>query len=1451
MDSTSEFGFSEFDSEDSWLDVDDNASAASSSEDETQTYVKRFTEWQQGEFRAEAAGMVSSIKETDFWYWTTKNSPELRAKQNIVNIFRCREILMNMVLVKCTKDLEDRYAYTFRRVKGSGAGKEPGQSEHKRISDDFLRIPVGKTQGFFPGAAVWLSQGGVNFCASHFPLPLTAQVRYVDREQIDIVLDNWLLEVGSPEEDMHRRLVSSLPANSPWAPRKVVEGADADGTTQVVPAAKDGDHPRAGAHLWRFDLGPHLNEHRKTMAAIEKMRKAVDDVDLQDLFRSHGFDIFKFRHLVLTGGCPDSFPPHFGVELSISDAQKKLMFRGIPRRNERGEEPPKPRRFNRVVPAENTSNADFVRLDDSQRAAAENALRARVHLMQGPPGTGKTTTICAMTERIVKEFEKNRSSSSGERRCPVLLAADSNAAVNAMFRGLLEKTCIRSILRVGGDYSLQPDQKKFTLQRKLRRMPQYSKMRRLEATARQLFLKGELEEADRLRGYAKFLQKQMTKQILDGADVVLASFMSCGSNKCFPGNYAFQTVITDEASQATEPRSLCAVARCHGQLILVGDHKQLPPVVKAEDPPALREGLSVSLFERLRDLATQCGWPAECTSMLMTNYRMHPQIRQWPSNQFYENKIMDADCVAEPRIPAWDVSYPDPTRQAVHFVDTGLFAGAGENEDRDRMSAKNQVEARLVVHFVTSLLKQQFDPTRVCIISPYNGQVRLLKKLLEKELTPEVAEKIRVGSVDSFQGSENDIIVLSFVRSRELGFLVDPRRLNVALTRAKRMLVAFGDRALLRRSSVFRSWLDYVDGLPQRSTDGKGDRNAFAEAVFPKETFGRISNLKISPALSDVPVPVSFRVDRCLFDDLNDQTETALIDRYLEDLSKPRDALQSVSHIMLRHVLRHKLGEVEFEADERFGTRDGAKQVGDEFETAFQDRVLENPQNRGVAWRTEKQLQQDLGMLDAQGNNVLDNMDVAEKEEWFKSHRNRILATPDFLFDAPGVLIGNRRVRWVDCKATYGSAALLLAGLKQGLRREGHFVNQILKYQRAYGPGAVVFKHGFSEGFAEALAPRLECTHLDDGPLLLGPLLPAEGTRAGTRNVFSAFLQTLEDRAAEGGDVDPITPSTSADNEERGFSPSGDSTESLFDATITLGSPNSAQVCRFGDDCKRPDCNFEHPGRKTWKEEMAEECRYGVSCKRPGCWFRHSCGRGPGIVCAPVTRCYFRDSGGRCTNPDCRYCCVHPESPVTAAGAIATKNEHVLVVRDLRQKIDGHVRSVVSDAEFLAHFKQFGNCISARVKRDRAGENRGFGFVHFGDAAAAQRAVDAPFQPPAASKPCPVSFKTGAAALPQTNAGELRQRRFYRMPVALDPDQDSTLHHVRIIGADVAKKAKKDGLYDMVAEDEVMARSLQKEQEADEKLEPIAGSSTDPIETPLPTEEFIGPSVVDAPGCIL
>ena len=458
-------------------------------------------------------------------------------------------------------------------------------------------------------------------------------------------------------------------------------------------------------------------------------------------------------------------------------------------------------------------------LNDSQLVAVRHVISAQdVAIIHGPPGTGKTTTLVQAILETVRR----------ERR--VLVCAPSNTAVDLLTEKLAERGV--NVIRLGNPSRVSDLLLQHTLDAGVMAHASYSKMHAMRQTAeqhretasehvrnfgfeeqqRRQWLR---EEARTLRQAADDLERFMTEDVLESVQVITCTLV--GASHRHIRHLSFETVFIDEAAQALEPGCWIPIAK--GQrLVLAGDHHQLPPTVKSEQ--AAREGLRETLFEKCIQRQPNTA------RMLNVQYRMHAHIMGFSSEKFYGGQLLPHQSVRHADLEAYDPRFaPD---LPVEFIDT---AGCGYQELAipESRSTANPEEAHLLLERLAQLL-ERCDPTEqdqrpiskglsIGVIAPYRAQINYLKDAIEDSAVLNdllLQRRLSVGTVDSFQGQERDIIAITLTRSNpqgEIGFLSDIRRMNVGMTRARRKLLLVGDSATLCSHPFFVELLAYVKGV--------------------------------------------------------------------------------------------------------------------------------------------------------------------------------------------------------------------------------------------------------------------------------------------------------------------------------------------------------------------------------------------------------------------------------------------------------------------------------------------------------------------------------------------------------------------------------------------------------------------------------------------------------------
>ncbi|KAF8305833.1 P-loop containing nucleoside triphosphate hydrolase protein, partial [Clavulina sp. PMI_390] len=450
-------------------------------------------------------------------------------------------------------------------------------------------------------------------------------------------------------------------------------------------------------------------------------------------------------------------------------------------------------------------------LNASQVRAVACMLGNRLSLIQGPPGTGKSKTIVEAVRVLKKHFRVP---------IPLVVCTYTNVAVDNLVESF--SNCGLNPLRVGFAGRVPDHLHNYTLDAKIEahsskpvideiRAKLDNAERALERVEASLGRSGSRKlTTDTSEKVAKLTKKrckssnleatlaqlrrqkwtretEMLTEIVQTADVVCTTMITsaCAALQVID----FPVVFIDEASMSTEPASLIPIMRGSQHVALVGDHKQLPPVVVSND--ALSGGLG---------------------------YRMHPGISHFPNSEFYDYQLKDGtrpDADWTPPLSAFL-----PINPVTGATSSAVFLNHMSRETRRARSTMNANEAEIVCRIIEDLLLQNPNlmGKDIGVIAPYVAQIKLLTTMLredpERRATFEdVLGKYRalevplveVKTVDGFEGREKDVIIFSTVRSNaagQIGFLADRRRLNVGLTRARRGLFVLGNAQTLMKGKV-------------------------------------------------------------------------------------------------------------------------------------------------------------------------------------------------------------------------------------------------------------------------------------------------------------------------------------------------------------------------------------------------------------------------------------------------------------------------------------------------------------------------------------------------------------------------------------------------------------------------------------------------------------------------
>ncbi|VFQ59069.1 unnamed protein product [Cuscuta campestris] len=293
--------------------------------------------------------------------------------------------------------------------------------------------------------------------------------------------------------------------------------------------------------------------------------------------------------------------------------------------------------------------------------------------------------------------------------------------------------------------------------------------------------------------------------ILSEAVIVFSTLSFSGSPVFSKLNHGFDVVIIDEAAQAVEPSTLIPLSNGCKQVFLVGDPVQLPATVTSD--VAKKFGYETSLFKRLQ----MAGYPVQ---MLKTQYRMHPEIRSFPSREFYDDALEDGADIEVQTKRAWHKyrCFGPFCFFDIHEGKESKSTGSGSSMNVDEVEFVLVIYRKLVARY-----QELKSSSKFAIISPYRSQVNLIKQKFKEMFGVDSEHFVDVNSVDGFQGREKDVVIFSCVRASEsggIGFVQDFRRMNVALTRARSSVLVVGSASTLRRD---KHWGNLITSAEERN----------------------------------------------------------------------------------------------------------------------------------------------------------------------------------------------------------------------------------------------------------------------------------------------------------------------------------------------------------------------------------------------------------------------------------------------------------------------------------------------------------------------------------------------------------------------------------------------------------------------------------------------------------
>ncbi|XP_070308396.1 5'-3' DNA helicase ZGRF1 isoform X4 [Odocoileus virginianus] len=428
----------------------------------------------------------------------------------------------------------------------------------------------------------------------------------------------------------------------------------------------------------------------------------------------------------------------------------------------------------------------------ASRRSVEEAKELAVHtlpitIIHGVFGAGKSYLLAVVILFFVQLFEKCEALRVGNARpWKLLISSSTNVAVDRVLLGLLslgfEKFVrvgsVRKIARPVLPYSLYAGSEN-----------ENEQLKELHA-----LMKEDLTPMERVYVRKSIEQHKLgtNKTLLKQVQVVGVTCAACP----FPcmNDLKFPVVVLDECSQMTEPASLLPIARFECEkLILVGDPKQLPPTIQGSDA-AHENGLEQTLFDRLCLMGHK-------PILLRTQYRCHPTISAIANDLFYEGHLVNGISATE-RSPL------------LEWLPTLCFYDVKGLEQIERgNSFHNVAEAAFTLKLIQSLVASGIAGAMIGVITLYKSQMHKLCHLLSAvDFNHPNMKAVQVSTVDAFQGAEKEIIILSCVRTRQVGFIDSEKRMNVALTRGRRHLLIVGNLACLRKNRLWGRVIQHCEG---------------------------------------------------------------------------------------------------------------------------------------------------------------------------------------------------------------------------------------------------------------------------------------------------------------------------------------------------------------------------------------------------------------------------------------------------------------------------------------------------------------------------------------------------------------------------------------------------------------------------------------------------------------
>ena len=474
-------------------------------------------------------------------------------------------------------------------------------------------------------------------------------------------------------------------------------------------------------------------------------------------------------------------------------------------------------------------------LNKEQLKSIRNSILAKnFYIIHGPPGTGKTTTIVEIILQLLRNNSKTR----------ILVASSTNMAVDNIALKLLKVSEVNKIqlssflpVRIGTMMRVEEKLNSIKINEVIKK--EYKDEFRGYDDLRNMLYSG------MINGNYSSLTSNLVKEInaferkIDAyrnaiickSNLVFSTLMSCANMSDNENilDQVFDVLIIDEASQSRVGECLLPF-KISKKVILGGDHHQLPPVIVTNINNNTfsysqingQENNKSNEYKTLFDLLMNCSLRNYISTRLNTQYRMNDTIMKFSSQRFYKEKLNSHETVKSHRMI--DLKFKNPNMlynkelfsSCMGYIDT-TYLRYYDSSNFLTKSQYNFGEAMIVRIICEQLYEDCTEMSKIGIITPYLAQRNMIlsQLSLSESICAKQLNKLEVNTVDSFQGREKEIIILSFVRSnierdKYIGFLKDYRRLNVSITRARRLLIVIGDFGMLSNNINYEDFLNYV-----------------------------------------------------------------------------------------------------------------------------------------------------------------------------------------------------------------------------------------------------------------------------------------------------------------------------------------------------------------------------------------------------------------------------------------------------------------------------------------------------------------------------------------------------------------------------------------------------------------------------------------------------------------